>query len=148
MRNLSKSKLLAYRQCPKRLWLEVYRPDLQADTTDIAARFQVGHQVGEIVRRLYDPSGSGTLVDVHSEGFGPALARSAALLNSTGPLFEAGFAAEGALVFADIMLPWASSPSIPGALSKSSPQAASRTTTTTTLLFRRSSLWQRLCRWS
>jgi hypothetical protein len=105
MRNLSKSKLLAYRQCPKRLWLEVYRPDLEAETTDIEARFQVGHQVGEIAGRLYDPRGSGTRVDVQAEGFGAALARSTALLETTAPVFEAGFAAEGALAFADIMLP-------------------------------------------
>ena len=29
MRTLSKSKLLAFRQCPKRLWLEVHRPELR-----------------------------------------------------------------------------------------------------------------------
>ncbi len=110
MLNLSKSKLLAYRQCPKRLWLEVHRPDLQSDASDTEVRFQVGHQVGEIARRIYDPSDSGTLVNVQSEGFGQALARSSALLASTAPLFEAGFAAEGALVFADIMLPVGTEP--------------------------------------
>ena len=47
----------------------------------------------------------GARVDVQAEGFGPALARSSALLASTAPVFEAGFAAEGALAFADIMLP-------------------------------------------
>ena len=77
MRNLSKTKLLAFRQCPKRLWLEVHCPDLQADSSDTEARFQVGLEVGEIARRLYDPNGSGTVVDVEAEGFGPALARSA-----------------------------------------------------------------------
>ena len=105
MRNLSKSKLLAFRQCPKRLWLEVHRPDLRVETSDTEARFQVGHEVGEIARRLYDPNGSGAVVDAQAEGFGPALARSAALLESSAPVFEAGFAAEGALAFADIMLP-------------------------------------------
>ena len=45
------------------------------------------------------------MVDVQAEGFGPALARSVALLDSSAPVFEAGFAAEGALAFADIMLP-------------------------------------------
>ena len=105
MRNLSKSKLLAFRQCPKRLWLEMYRPDLQAPTSEKEARLQVGRDVGEIARRLYDPNGSGALVDAQTEGYGPALARSVALLESSAPVFEAGFAAEGALAFADIMLP-------------------------------------------
>src|SRR5690349_4988505 len=98
MRNLSKSKLLAFRQCPKRLWLEVYRPDLLADTSDVEARFLVGHEVEEIARRLYDPGNLGTRVNVQAEGFGPALARSTKLLETKSPLFEAGFAAEGALV--------------------------------------------------
>jgi hypothetical protein len=105
MQNLSKSKLLAFRQCPKRLWLEVHRPDLRMDTPDVQARFRIGHEVGEIARRLYDPTGTGVEIDAQEEGFGPALARSIALLNSSAPIFEAGFAAEGALAFADIMLP-------------------------------------------
>ena len=80
MRNLSKSKLLAYRQCRKRLWLEVHRPDLWEVSSDAEARLEVGREVGEISRRLYDPNGSGVMIDVGAEGFGPALARSAALL--------------------------------------------------------------------
>src|SRR5262245_16483722 len=91
MRNLSKSKLLAFRQCPKRLWLEVHRPELQVEAAETEARFQAGHEVGEIARRLYDPNGTGAVVDGQVEGFGPALARSAALLESSAPIFEAGF---------------------------------------------------------
>jgi hypothetical protein len=105
MQNLSKSKLLAFRQCSKRLWLEVHRPDLQADTSYKEERFRIGHEVGEIARRLYDPNGSGAVVDAQAEGLGPAIARSTALLSSSAPVFEAGFAAGGALAFADIMLP-------------------------------------------
>ena len=71
---------------------------------------RIGHEVGEIARRLYDPNGSGVVVDAQAEGFGPALARSAALLDSSAPIFEAGFAAEGALAFADIMLPVGNDP--------------------------------------
>ena len=77
MRALSKSKLIAFRQCPKRLWLEVHRPELRVETSDTEARFQAGHEVGEIARRLYDPNGTGTLIDVQAEGFSPALAHSA-----------------------------------------------------------------------
>jgi hypothetical protein len=36
----------------------------------------------------YDPNGSGTLVNVQLEGFGLALARSSALLDSMAPLFD------------------------------------------------------------
>lgn len=77
---LSKSKLLAYRQCPKRLWLEIHRPELREDSAGTQARFQVGHTVGEIARRLYDPKGTGTLMNIKSEGFAAALKRGGALL--------------------------------------------------------------------
>ena len=57
LRVLSKSKLLAFRQCPKRLWLEVHRPDLREDSSATQASFTVGHQVGDIARQVYDPKG-------------------------------------------------------------------------------------------
>jgi hypothetical protein len=109
-RNLSKSKLLAFRQCSKRLWLEVYRPELQDESSVAETLFQVGHQVGEIERRLYDPNGLGTSIDVEAEGVDHALARSSALLDSSKPIFQAGFAAERALAFTDIMLPVGNGP--------------------------------------
>jgi hypothetical protein len=105
MRTFSKSKLLALRQCPKRLWLEVHRPESRADSSGAEARFQAGHEVGEIARQLYDPTGEGALIDVGAEGFKQAFERSADLLKTSQPIFEAGFSAGGALAFADVMLP-------------------------------------------
>lgn len=105
MRALSKSKLLAYRQCPTRLWLEVHRPKLREDSAATQASFAVRHQVGDIARRLYDPKGKGVLIDPQADGFDAAFAGTQALLQSAQPIFEAGFRAEGALAFADVMLP-------------------------------------------
>ena len=51
MRILSKSKLLAFLQCPKRLWLEIHHKDLRQDSAATQASFDVGHQVGDIARR-------------------------------------------------------------------------------------------------
>lgn len=104
-RTLSKSKILAYRQCPKRLWLEIYRPELQEVSDDTRASFAVGHRVGEVARRLFDRQGTGQLIDVKIEGFDAALARTRELLSTSQPIFEAGFAAAGAMAFADILLP-------------------------------------------
>ena len=106
MRHFSKSKLTAFRQCPKRLWLEIHSSDLRVDSSGTEARFQTGYQVGEIARKLYDPSESGALIDVEAQGFAEAFARSAQLLaDSRQPIFEAGLNAAGALAFADVMLP-------------------------------------------
>lgn len=105
MRTLSKSKLLAYRQCLKRLWLEVHRPNLREDSAATQASFAVGHQVGDIARRLYDPKGKGVLIDPQADGFDAAFARTQELLQSAQPIFEAGFRSEGALALADVMLP-------------------------------------------
>jgi len=105
VRTLSKSKLMAFRQCPKRLWLEIHRPELREDSSATQASFAVGHQVGDIAQRLYDPKGKGALIDPQAEGFEAAFARTQDLLKSNQPIFEAGFRAEGALAFADVMLP-------------------------------------------
>lgn len=105
MHALSKSKLLAFRQCPKRLWLEVHHPELREDSAATQARFAVGDQVGEIACRLYDPKGKGVLIDRDAEGFDAAFARTRDLLGSAQPIFEAGFCAEGAQAFADVTLP-------------------------------------------
>lgn len=104
-RVLSKSKLIAYRQCPKRVWLEVHRPDLREDSAQAQARFDSGHQVGDIARRLYDPKGTGALLDPQKDGFDSAFARTRELLDSPQPIFEAGFRTDDALAFADVMLP-------------------------------------------
>lgn len=104
-RSLSKSKLLSFRQCPKRLWLELHRPELASVSAASQAVFQIGHRVGDISRTLYDPDGLGALIDLQAEGVGAALARTGRLLPERRPIFEAGFAAGGALAFSDVLLP-------------------------------------------
>lgn len=105
MRTLSKSKLLAYRQCSKRLWLEVHHPELRSDSSATQASFNVGHQVGDIARQLYDPNATGELIEFQTEGFEAAFVRTQSLLKSCQPIFEASFRIEGSLALADVMLP-------------------------------------------
>lgn len=106
MRQLSKSKIIAFRQCPKRLWLEIHRPDLREDSQSTEAAFQVGYEVGDTARRIYDPFGEGTLIDINTEGFKAAFEHTAELLtNSRSPIFEAAFRIHGALALADVMMP-------------------------------------------
>ena len=105
MRTLSKSKLLAFRQCPKRLWLEIHSPQLREDSGATLANYATGHQVGDVAQQIYDPQLRGQLINPQVEGFDEAFARTQALLRSSQPIFEAGFRAEGALALADVLLP-------------------------------------------
>ena len=105
MRALSKSKLIAFRQCPKRLWLEVHQPEARQDSSATQAVFQTGHAVGAVAQQIYDPAGEGVMIDLHAEGVAAAVERSRELLLMRKPLFEAGMSAAGGLAFADVMLP-------------------------------------------
>lgn len=96
---------MAYRQCHKRLWLEMNRPELLDDSTGTLASYAVGNAVGEVARRIYDPKGSGSVLEIGREGVENAIARTKELLTKTQPIFEAGFSARGARAFADVMLP-------------------------------------------
>jgi len=103
---LSKSKIVAWRQCPRRLWLEVHRPELRRDAASTLASFRIGHEVGEAARRRYDPLGTGQVLDPRTEGWDAAFGRTRALLaQAAGPVFEASLCAGGALALADVMLP-------------------------------------------
>lgn len=106
MPTLSKSKIIAFRQCPKRMWLEIHRKDLKEDSDATEASYQVGYEIGDIARRIYDKDGNAILIDIESEGFGEALKRSAELLKEpTQPIFEAGFKSENTVALADVMIP-------------------------------------------
>ena len=105
MRNLSKSKIIAFRQCPKRLWLEIHKPELRDDSASEVV-FKIGHQVGDIARTICDPNGTGETIDLNTLGHSEALKRSAKLLTEgKKPVFEAGLSMQGALAYADVMLP-------------------------------------------
>lgn len=105
MRDLSKSKLMAFRQCPRRLWLAVHAPELEQTSADTEARFAAGYQVGDIARTLYDPKGRGRLIDRDALGFPAVFEATQQALPQRRPLFEAAFRLAGALALADVLLP-------------------------------------------
>jgi len=99
---LSKSRLIEWRQCPKRLWLKMHRPELIETSAETEHAFQVGYEVGEVARRLHP---QGVLIDAKDLGE-PLRQTRDALSRSPGvPLFEATFEREGVLVRADLLLP-------------------------------------------
>ena len=105
MRALSKSKILAFRQCPRRVWLEVHRPELKADSAATEAIYTAGNRVGELARALYDANGDGTLIDRDMLGFPGVFDATAEALQRRRPVFEAAFTTGDALSLADVLLP-------------------------------------------
>lgn len=105
MRSLSKSKIISYRQCPKRLWLEIHSPELR-DDSGAEMVFAIGNEVGDVARQVCDENGDGVFLDLDELGFSESFVRSAGLLaEGQVPVFEAGFRGGGGLAFADVMLP-------------------------------------------
>ena len=105
MKNFSKSRLVSMLQCPRRFWLEVFRPELRHDTAQTELKFRTGNQVGDLARHIFDPEGIGHLIDIKVEGYEQAFIRSQQLLRGNEPIFEAGVTGGGVFAFADVMLP-------------------------------------------
>jgi hypothetical protein len=85
--------------------LQLYHPEIQVTAASTAASFGAGNTVGAVARRLYDPNGCGEVVDLQGLGYVAAFRRTRKLLASARPIFEAGFTSDGAMAFADVMLP-------------------------------------------
>ena len=102
MRTLSKSKVLAGWQCRKRLWLETHAPERAHYSAATERVFAIGHQVGDIARRMFP---GGTLIG-HDSELSAALAQTAELIAQPGPLtlYEGTFRHEGLLIRADIIV--------------------------------------------
>lgn len=101
MAGLSKSRIIVHRQCPKRLWLQINRPDLLELDASAEPRMAAGTNVGEVARTNY-PTG----VLIETESLEEALdATREALKDSSCPIFEATFQHQGVLVRADLLLP-------------------------------------------
>lgn len=103
---LTKSKLLSWLQCPRRLYLEINPPeDFVVPEVNKAAR-EAGNLVGEKAREFFP---DGVLIDwpQDSSGRDHALRDTARHLavKSPRPIFEATFAHERTLFRADLLLP-------------------------------------------
>lgn len=98
---LSKSKIAAYEQCPRRLWLQTHRPEAAVVDDGAEARFAVGNEVGDLARQLV---ADGVLVD--DDDLVEALATTRRLLaEAPRPIFEATFQHDGVLVRVDVLSP-------------------------------------------
>ena len=110
MYTISKSKAIANLICPKRLWLQVNRPDLSPCVE--SPHIETGYRVGELAQTIF-AQGEMHLIDT-KQGFAQAFSLSKQLLETAKyTICEAGFTAQflgngelyNALAFADIMQP-------------------------------------------
>ena len=83
----------------------MYRLELRYDSGSEIA-FKIGHEVGELARRLFDENGDGNLIEPKEMGWPEAYTRTQELLKSSEtPTFEATMRIKGVLALADAMLP-------------------------------------------
>ena len=100
---LTKSRLTAYHQCKRRLWLEVHRRDLLKESVAIQRKFAIGPEVGELARAQYP---NGVLIGYHGASH-RALSETTETLAARPkrPVFEAAALHDDVLVRADLLLP-------------------------------------------
>ena len=102
---LSKSRLIAAWQCPKRLYLEKFHPELAEITDKMEAMFAVGHEVGAVARSLY---GTPESVEIPFDRKTSRMVEATREILASGarfPIFEATFEYDGILVRADVLIP-------------------------------------------
>ena len=101
-KTLSKSKFISFLQCPRRLWLETFRPELVEADESADARMEAGQHVGEVARSIFP---DGLLIE--GESMAERVAKTREALNSKPkrPLYEATFTHENVRVMVDILQP-------------------------------------------
>lgn len=102
---LSKSRLISAWQCPKKLHLEKFRPELGVVTPAVQSLFATGHEVGAIAQKLYGTEASVEIpfnrkMRLMIEETNALIERGAGF-----PIFEATFQYEGVLVRVDVLIP-------------------------------------------
>jgi hypothetical protein len=101
---LSKSKLLSFAQCSRRVWLETYSPELEEEpSAERTALLATGNTIGALARELYG-RGAGHVVSFE-RGLRAAIDATRALLAAGGnePIFEATFDHLGVSVRVDVL---------------------------------------------
>ena len=98
---LSKSRIISHRQCAKRLWLQINRPDLLEDSANQSV-FAVGNTVGTLAREMIP---DGVLIDANDLREALRQTRKTLAAKPRRVLFEATAQHDGVLVQADVLAP-------------------------------------------
>ena len=68
MNNLSKSKYITFCQCPKALWLKMYKPEEIEINPLTQARFDAGTEVGNLAKSLFGEYTEATVCKMTADG--------------------------------------------------------------------------------
>ncbi|WP_394808130.1 DUF2779 domain-containing protein [Nitrosomonas sp.] len=83
----------------------MHRPEVKEDSAQTQMSYDIGHAVGEIAQQIYGEDGKAILIEADRQNFNNAFTKTQESLPKRTPIFEAGFKIEGALAFADVLLP-------------------------------------------
>ncbi len=99
---LSKSKILSYLQCPKRLWLEIHKPEeSNTDKAELKMKLYWGNKLNQVI---YEQHQKGIFIG-HQDNPGQACIETQKVLNKGYTmLFEPAFAYQNLLIRADILV--------------------------------------------
>ena len=100
---LSKTRVLAGLQCPKRLYLQLAAPELaEAPDAALQFRFAQGHEAGRLAQQAFP---GGVVLEAGRDRLDEALARTASLVRDPAvpAIFEATFRHDDVLVRVDVL---------------------------------------------
>ena len=98
---LSKSRITAFEQCPKKLWLSVHKRDVEETQAGSELRFSGGNELGDIACEL---ASGGVMIEAQPD-LKAALKQTAELIAAghRAPIYEATFSHDGVLIRADVL---------------------------------------------
>ena len=105
MATLSKSKYTSFHQCPKRLWMEINKPEEEHTDAAAEARMQTGSEVGILAQKLFgEPQSAVVTHDDGSLDLSRMIQLTRKLLDNNAPVVvEAAFAIDDCYCAVDIL---------------------------------------------
>lgn len=99
---LSKSRIAAFEQCPRRLWLQTHRKDLTVIDEGTQAKFRTGNLVGDVACSLLP---NGIMVEAEPNLEAAVQVTTKLIADGESPIFEGTFSHDSVLVRVDVMEP-------------------------------------------
>lgn len=99
---ITKSKILLNLQCPKRLWLSLYKQEYGIDKQTIKANKHEGNEVGIVARSLYP---EGLLIAEKENQSAIQETKKTFAKNERRTIFEAAFVYDDVMVRTDLLIP-------------------------------------------